>query len=152
MGCWTSLKILTPVCGVMLHRSGPWKQEIPLLSTHNELMTRPFRKSICRCWNYTVTLKCTNRAVPSVGNLVYKEGLVSKRCTQIWYLSYHILIWDAKIDPLTVYLCALLGEKPFACDMCDMRFIQRYHLERHKRVHSGEKPYQCERCQQVCVK
>lgn len=44
---------------------------------------------------------------------------------------------------------SLTGEKPFACDMCDMRFIQRYHLERHKRVHSGEKPYQCERCQQV---
>lgn len=41
------------------------------------------------------------------------------------------------------------GEKPFECDMCDMRFIQKYHLERHKRVHSGEKPYQCERCMQV---
>lgn len=60
-----------------------------------------------------------------------------------------LLVQDTKIDALTVYLCALLGEKPFACDMCDMRFIQRYHLERHKRVHSGEKPYQCERCQQV---
>lgn len=52
---------------------------------------------------------------------------------------------------MTLYLCALVGEKPFACDMCDMRFIQRYHLERHKRVHSGEKPYQCERCEQVCA-
>ncbi|ELW61397.1 Zinc finger protein 740 [Tupaia chinensis] len=41
------------------------------------------------------------------------------------------------------------GEKPFECDICDMRFIQKYHLERHKRVHSGEKPYQCERCHQL---
>ncbi|KAI1892290.1 hypothetical protein AGOR_G00131820 [Albula goreensis] len=41
------------------------------------------------------------------------------------------------------------GEKPFGCDVCDMRFTQRYHLERHKRIHSGEKPYQCERCQQT---
>lgn len=31
----------------------------------------------------------------------------------------------------------LTGEKPFACGICDMRFIQRYHLERHSLTHTG---------------
>lgn len=51
--------------------------------------------------------------------------------------------------PFIYFPCPPPGEKPFECDVCDMRFIQKYHLERHKRVHSGEKPYQCERCMQV---
>lgn len=31
----------------------------------------------------------------------------------------------------------IVGEKPFACAICDMRFIQRYHLERHSLTHTG---------------
>ncbi len=33
-----------------------------------------------------------------------------------------------------------LGVKPYACSMCDMRFFQRYHLERHSLTHTGMCP------------
>lgn len=46
--------------------------------------------------------------------------------------------------------CYVVGERPFECDMCDMKFVQKYHLDRHRRVHSGEKPFKCDRCKQVC--
>lgn len=29
------------------------------------------------------------------------------------------------------------GVKPYACSMCDMRFFQRYHLQRHSLTHTG---------------
>lgn len=37
------------------------------------------------------------------------------------------------------YVCVFqtLGEKPFQCSQCDMRFIQKYLLQRHEKIHTG---------------
>lgn len=34
-----------------------------------------------------------------------------------------------------------IGVKPYACAMCDMRFIQRNHLERHSLTHTGMRSF-----------
>ncbi|MEE6472132.1 hypothetical protein FKM82_009489 [Ascaphus truei] len=68
-----------------------------------------------------------------------------KEATQCQILERSAVV----IGGSSVFLLVLTGERPFECDMCEMKFIQKYHLDRHKRVHSGEKPYQCERCQQA---
>lgn len=45
-----------------------------------------------------------------------------------------------------------LGEKPYACAVCDMRFIQRYHLERHSLIHTGMRPLTVPMFQEVdCI-
>ena len=38
------------------------------------------------------------------------------------------------------------GEKPYACDLCDYRAIQKGALTIHMRKHTGEKPYACNLC------
>ncbi|XP_035824977.1 LOW QUALITY PROTEIN: zinc finger protein 678 [Aplysia californica] len=40
----------------------------------------------------------------------------------------------------------LFREKPYKCEVCEARFTQSSHLQRHKRTHTGEKPYKCEDC------
>ena len=40
-----------------------------------------------------------------------------------------------------IHCSVCLGVKPYACSMCDMRFIQRNHLERHSLTHTGMRSF-----------
>ena len=40
------------------------------------------------------------------------------------------------------------GEKPFACQICDIKFARKSTLDQHQATHSNEKPFEC----QVCYK
>lgn len=39
---------------------------------------------------------------------------------------------------LMLFVLQIPGEKPFHCSQCDMRFIQKYLLQRHEKIHTGE--------------
>jgi len=49
----------------------------------------------------------------------------------------NLLRWCWYLQALSNTSTLHLGVKPFACTMCDMRFFQRYHLQRHTITHTG---------------
>lgn len=59
-----------------------------------------------------------------------KQCNILCQCLVPPYSDMWIIIWL-----ICFVLC--LGVKPYACTMCDMRFIQRYQLERHSLTHTG---------------
>ncbi|KAI5634633.1 zinc-finger double domain-containing protein [Phthorimaea operculella] len=46
----------------------------------------------------------------------------------------------------STYLTKDIGEKPYACELCDKQFTRNNSLSKHVRIHSGEKPYSCKLC------
>lgn len=130
------IRILT-VCSFLL------KVEIPDVNDDNSLSSQVQKNFICEhCYSaFRSSYHLKRHILTHTGTPLSFSALMSS------YISYQSQL-HIQVNVCT-FVCVCLGEKPFGCDMCDMRFIQRYHLERHKRVHSGEKPYQCDRCQQV---
>lgn len=116
------------------------KVEIPEVNDDNSLGSQVQKNFICEhCYSAFRSSYHLKRHILTHTGTPRAFSALTSSC-----VSYKEMHWVNVCTSVCV-----LGEKPFGCDMCDMRFIQRYHLERHKRVHSGEKPYQCDRCQQV---
>ena len=40
----------------------------------------------------------------------------------------------------------MIGEKPYTCQYCELKFVRSDELTRHERKHTGEKPFDCEFC------
>lgn len=39
-----------------------------------------------------------------------------------------------------------LGNKPFACTVCERNFVSKQNLAEHEFIHKGLKPYKCTEC------
>ena len=39
-----------------------------------------------------------------------------------------------------------IGEKPYDCSFCDMKFTAQTNKNNHERMHKGERPYKCQFC------
>ena len=41
------------------------------------------------------------------------------------------------------------NEKPYECDVCEMKFRHSNGLKVHMRIHTNEKPYECDVCERA---
>lgn len=82
---------------------------------------------------------------------VVKDFLSEYICEDTWIFTTQSSAAAAVVNVLTEtqlkrHARLHTEERPYGCDVCKSRFIQRNHLENHMRFHSGEKLFACRVC------
>lgn len=105
----------------------------PLLSLYSE----PLPMS---CTRPAVILKATDAwQLIAQCTQVGKKKWVCFKCSETIYGNKHALAY---------HLCTHTKEKPFKCPVagCYNQFLQPSHLRTHEKIHANTKPYTCDRC------
>ncbi len=67
---------------------------------------------------------------------IYKDMSSFTQVSGVMCFGNNCHIKEQNVEQKCIFFFA--GEKPFQCNQCDMRFIQKYLLQRHEKIHTGE--------------
>lgn len=69
---------------------------------------------------------------------IYKDMSSFTQVSGVMCFGNNCHIKEQNGEQKCIFLYFFAGEKPFQCNQCDMRFIQKYLLQRHEKIHTGE--------------
>ena len=115
---------------------------------------RPYLCTMCH-ERFTTKLNLTRHRALHAGENWYSCTQCEKRFPSRSKLTVHMNIHTGKYKctecgrccvssyELAVHRRSHTGQKPFECNVYNMRFTQSGSLFEHSRIHSGEKPFEC---------